>query len=258
MNTQAEIDDFVLNGHLYYIPHVSLDCAIFGYHDQQLKLLLIKHKAIDGWCLPGGYIKRTEKLVEAANRNVKERTGIDNLFLQQFKTFGDPNRARMDEFDEEKWFEATGIRITKDNWLIDQTISIGFYAITDFSKTELQKDMLIEDCAWFDINELPKLEFDHDEMVSEALHAMRVQLYHYPIGINMLPEKFTLSEIHALYETLLGKKLDVSNFPKKLIALGLLKKLDEKRSIGAHRSPHLYVFDKEKYSQALKDGVVLS
>ena len=258
MNTQAEIDDFVLNGHLHYIPHVSLDCAIFGYHDQQLKLLLIKHKAIDGWCLPGGYIKRTEKLVEAANRNVKQRTGIDNLFLQQFKTFGDPNRARMDEFDEEKWFEATGIRITKDNWLIDQTISIGFYAITDFSKTEMQKDMLIEDCAWFDINELPKLEFDHDEMVSEALHAMRVQLYHYPIGINMLPEKFTLSEIHALYETLLGKKLDVSNFPKKLIALGLLKKLDEKRSIGAHRSPHLYVFDKEKYSQALKDGVVLS
>jgi len=258
MNTQAEIDDFVLNGHLHYIPHVSLDCAIFGYHEQQLKLLLIKHKAIDGWCLPGGYIKRTEKLVEAANRNVKERTGIDNLFLQQFKTFGDPNRARMDEFDEEKWFEATGIRITKDNWLIDQTISIGFYAITDFSKTDLQKDMLIEDCAWFDINELPKLEFDHDEMVSEALHTMRVQLYHYPIGINMLPEKFTLSEIHALYETLLGKKLDVSNFPKKLIALGLLKKLDEKRSIGAHRSPHLYVFDKEKYSQALKDGVVLS
>jgi len=258
MNTQAEIDDFVLNGHLHYIPHVSLDCAIFGYHDQQLKLLLIKHKAIDGWCLPGGYIKRTEKLVEAANRNVKERTGIDNLFLQQFKTFGDPNRARMDEFDEEKWFEATGIRITKDNWLIDQTISIGFYAITDFSKTELQKDMLIEDCAWFDINELPKLEFDHDEMVSEALHTMRVQLYHYPIGINMLSEKFTLSEIHALYETLLGKKLDVSNFPKKLIALGLLKKLDEKRSIGPHRSPHLYVFDKEKYRQALKDGVVLS
>jgi hypothetical protein len=74
----------------------------------------------------------------------------------------------------------------------------------------------------------------------------------------MLPEKFTLSEIHALYETLLGKKLDISNFPKKLIALGLLKKLDEKRNIGAHRSPYLYMFDKAKYEQALKDGVVLS
>jgi 8-oxo-dGTP diphosphatase len=258
MKTQAEFEDFVHNGHLHYIPHVSLDCAIFGYHEQQLKLLLIKHKAINGWCLPGGYIKRTEKLVEAANRNVKERTGIDNLFLQQFKTFGDPDRARITEFDEELWFEATGIRIAKDSWLIDQTISIGFYAITDFSKTVLQTDIMTIDCAWFDINELPKLEFDHDEMVKEALHTMRVQLYHYPIGYNMLPEKFTLAEIHALYETLLGKKLDVSNFPKKLMALGLLKKLDEKRNIGPHRSPHLYVFDKEKYEQALKNGVVLS
>ncbi|SHL92596.1 NUDIX hydrolase [Mucilaginibacter sp. OK098] len=258
MKTQAEFEDFVHNGHLHYVPHVSLDCAIFGYHEQQLKLLLIKHKAINGWCLPGGYIKRTEKLVEAANRNVKERTGIDNLFLQQFKTFGDPDRARLAEFDEEVWFKATGLRITKDSWLIDQTISIGFYAITDFSKTVLQTDIMTTKCAWFDINELPKLEFDHDEMVKEALHTMRVQLYHYPIGYNMLPEKFTLTEIHALYETLSGKKLDVSNFPKKLMALGLLKKLDEKRSIGPHRSPHLYIFDKEKYEAALKNGVVLS
>jgi hypothetical protein len=114
------------------------------------------------------------------------------------------------------------------------------------------------ECAWFDIDNLPRLEFDHDEMVKEALHVMRIQLYHYPIGFNMLAEKFTLSEIHALYETLLGKKLDISNFPKKLLTLGLLKKLDEKRSIGAHRSPHLYMFDKERYDNALKEGLVLS
>jgi hypothetical protein len=115
-----------------------------------------------------------------------------------------------------------------------------------------------ESCAWFDLDRLPKLEFDHNEMVREALHTMRIQLYHYPIGISLLPEKFTLSEIHSLYETLLGKKLDISNFPKKLIALGLLKKLDEKRNIGAHRSPHLYSFDKACYANALKEGLVLS
>jgi len=258
MKQEDELADFVLNGYKHYVPHVSLDCAIFGYHEQQLKILLIKHKAINGWCLPGGYIKRTEKLVEAANRNVRERTGLDNLFLQQFKTFGDPGRAGTEDFDAEKWFEVTGVRIDKNNWLIDQTISIGFYAITDFSKTELHADWYIEKCEWFDIDAIPHLEFDHDEMVKEALHTLRVQLYHYPIGYNMLPEKFTLTEIHALYETLLGKKLDISNFPKKLIALGLLKKLDEKRSIGAHRSPHLYMFDKEKYEQALLNGVVLS
>ncbi|RFZ83170.1 NUDIX hydrolase [Mucilaginibacter terrenus] len=258
MITQAEIDEFVLNGARIYIPHVSLDCAIFGYHEQQLKLLLIKHKAVDGWCLPGGYIKRTEKLADAAARNVKERTGVDGLFLQQFKTFGDPNRVKFEEIDEQLWYRIMGVKITKDNWLIDQTISVGFYAITDFSRTVLEPGFLAVECAWFDIDALPKLEFDHDEMVREALHTMRIQLYHYPIGYNMLPGKFTLSEIHALYQTMLGKKLDVSNFTKKLIALGLLKKLDEKRSIGAHRSPHLYSFVKERYEEALNEGIVLS
>lgn len=258
MQTEEEFRDFILNGHLYYIPHVTIDCAIFGYHAQQLKLLLIRHRNIDNWSLPGGYIKRAEKLVDAANRNIKDRTGVDNLFLQQFKTFGDPDRIQFDKFDKKKWLEVTGLPSWEGNWLINQTISVGFYAITDFSKTKLQTDISTEACAWFDINDLPPLEYDHDEMVREAMHTMRLHLYHYPIGLNMLPAKFTLSEIHALYETLLGKKLDVSNFPKKLIALKLLKKLDEKRSIGAHRSPHLYSFDKEMYELALKEGLVLS
>src|ERR1700722_1356011 len=151
MDTSEELRDFLLNGYRYYIPHVSLDCAIFGYHERQMKLLLIKPRLEERWCLPGGYIRRTEKLVEAAERNVRERTGIDNLFLQQFKTFGDPNRINLQFFDEERWQAATGIRITRDNWLIDQTISIGFYAITDFSLTVPQPDPLSDACAWFDI-----------------------------------------------------------------------------------------------------------
>jgi hypothetical protein len=150
------------------------------------------------------------------------------------------------------------IRMTRKSWLIDQTISVGFYSITDFEKSIPQPDFMSDECRWFDIGRVPKVEFDHKEMIREALHTMRVHLYHYPIGYNMLPEKFTLSEIHSLYETLLGKKLDISNFPKKLIALGLLKKLSEKRSIGPHRAPHLYKFDKAAYERALKEGVVLS
>ena len=258
MTEKEEMEDFVLNGYLTYIPHVSLDCAIFGYHERQLKLLLIKRTFLDRWCLPGGYIRRTEKLVEAAHRNVRERTGIDNLFLQQFKTFGGPSRYDVELFDQERWYAVTGISVPRDNWLLDQTISIGFYAITDFSLTVPHPDLFSDDCRWFDIDEVPPLEFDHDEMVREALHAMRIQVYHYPIGMSLLPEKFTLSEIHSLYETLLGKKLDVSNFPKKLVALGLLKKLEEKRNIGAHRSPHLYMFDKPRYEEALQEGLVLS
>ncbi|HEY5745557.1 MAG TPA: NUDIX domain-containing protein [Chryseolinea sp.] len=258
MESQAELVDFFKNGHKKYLPHVSIDCAIFGYHAQQLKLLLIKHRYVHGWCLPGGYIKRTETLVEAANRIVKERTSIGNLFLQQYKTFGDPDRSRYREFDADKFFEMTGIRIRNDNWLIDHTISIGFYAITDFSHAIPKPDIMSDECAWFDVDRLPKLEFDHDQMVVEALRTLRMQLYHCPIGYTMLPKKFTLGEIHALYQTLLGKKLDVSNFPKKLMALGLLKKLEERRSIGPHRSPHLYSFDKRKYDKALREGLALS
>ncbi|MGN8057662.1 NUDIX hydrolase [Pedobacter sp. 22163] len=258
MKTEEEFRDFILNGHQQYIPHVTIDCAIFGYYNQQLKLLLIKPRNINNWALPGGYIKRSEKLIEAADRTVKERTGIENLYLHQFKTFGGPDRIQFDKFDKAKWQEITGQQSWEGNWLFNPTVSIGYYAITDFSRSELQIDISTEECAWFDIDDIPALEYDHDEIVREALHSMRLHLFHYPIGINMLPEKFTLSEIHALYETLLGKKLDISNFPKKLIALNILRKLDEKRYIGAHRSPYLYSFNKQKYNLALKEGLVLS
>lgn len=255
---RKEIRDFILNGHKHYVPHVCIDCAIFGYHQQQLKILLLKNKAIDGFCLPGGYIKRTETLAAAAARIVKERTGIENLFLQQFKTFGDPGRNRIKEFDAAELAEITGVEIRKDSWFLDHTISIGFYAITDFSKAIPQPDFMSDNCSWFDVTGIPSLVFDHNEMLAEALHVLRVQLYHYPIGYNLLPQKFTLNEIHALYETILGKKLDISNFPKKLISLGVIKKLKEKRKIGAHRAPHLYKFDKAVYMRSLKNGMVLS
>ena len=258
MQTEEDFRDFILNGHLHYIPNIAIDCAIFGYQKHQLRLLLIRHRNMNRWSLPGGHVKRTEKLEEAAYRNVKIRTGLKNLFLQQFKTFGGPDRMKFDRFDKKKWTEITGLPSWEGNWLMDQTVTVGFYAVTDFSETVLQSDISIGECAWHDLANLPPLEFDHEDIVRDALHAMRLHLYHYPIGLNLLPEKFTLSEIHALYETLLEKKLDISNFQKKLITLGLLKKLDEKRSIGAHRSPHLYSFDKVRYELALKEGLVLS
>ena len=257
MKSQREIIDFIQHGYLQYVPHVSIDCAIFGYHERLLKILLINIKSVEGLCLPGGYIKRTETLTQAATRIVEERTGIQNLFLRQFKTFGDPGRAKIRQLSEKKISAITGVKMDKGNWLMDHTISIGFYAITDFSKVNPQPDFMSDFCGWQDIHRLPPLLFDHNEMVTEALHMMRLQLYHYPIGINLLPEKFTLTEIHALYETLLGKKLDIRNFPKKLIFLGIIKKLDEKLSIGPHRSPFLYKFDKARYNKALKEGIVL-
>jgi len=256
MDTQ-KIRDFFEKGYLEYRPNVTVDCAIFGYHEGELQVLLVKNKVITRWCLPGGYVRREENLDQAAARVTIERTGIGNLFLQQFKTFGEPKRTENHVFDSERFFELTGIRVDKNSWLYGETISIGFYAITDIRNAKPEADFLSSECAWFSVDKLPKLGFDHAEMVREALHMMRIHLYHYPIGKNLLPEKFTLKEIKQFYEVMSGKELHASNFPGKLLSLGLIVKTNEKRSIGAHRSPAYYKFDKRMYHEALKDGLVL-
>lgn len=258
MSTLKEVENFIVNGYKTYIPHVSLDCAIFGYHDHRLKILLSEIEGFDGLCLPGGYIKRTETLEDAANRIVKEKTAIAGLYLQQYKTFGDPDRVKWNEIDLEKLSKIPGFKKIKSSWLIDQTISVGYYAITDFSMVEPQPGFMSPSCKWYDIHKIPSLLFDHDQMMKDALHALRLQLYYHPIAEKLLPGKFTLTEIHAVYETLLNKKLDIRNFPKKLIFLGLITKLNETRNIGPHRAPFFYTFNKRKYSKALKEGVTLS
>jgi len=258
METLKEIEDFIANGYKTYIPHVSLDCAIFGYHDHELKILLSEIEGIEGYCLPGGYIKRRETLDEAANRIVKEKTAITGLYLQQYKTFGDPDRIKWNESEIDNFSKMPGYQHIRKSWLMDQTISIGYYAITDFSLVQPQPGFFGSSSAWFDLSDVPPLLFDHDQMVKESLQTLRAQLYYHPIVEKLLPKKFTLTEIHAVYETILGKELDIRNFPKKLIFLGLINRLNEKRNIGPHRAPFLYTFNKKIYTRALELGVTLS
>ena len=144
------------------------------------------------------------------------------------------------------------------HWLLQRTVSIWYYALIDFSKAEIKPDILYDEFNWQSVTELPDLLYDHSEVVEKALAAMRNQLYLQPIGYNLLPQKFTLPEIQILYETILGKKLHRRNFPNKLMSLGILVKLDEKKNIGQHRSPFLYKFDREKYEEALRNGIVLA
>jgi len=253
-----EVKDFIANGYKTFIPHVSIDCAIFGYHDHQLKILLSQIEGIDGLCLPGGYIKRIETLDEAANRIVEEKTSITGLYLQQYKTFGDPDRIKWNDPAIEKLSKIPALSKIKSSWLMDQTISIGYYAITDFSLVMPRPGFMSPSCEWYDIDKVPSLLFDHDQMLKDALQTLRSQLYYHPIAEKLLPKKFTLTEIHAVYESILGKTLDIRNFPKKLIFLGLINKLNEKRNIGPHRAPFLYIFNKKKYKKALELGVRLS
>jgi 8-oxo-dGTP diphosphatase len=253
--------DFILNGHEQYMPYLSLDCAILGYHEQQLKILLVRYPSLEQWGLPGGYIRHEEPLGTAANRILEQTTGLKNLFLQQFHTFGDtPYRVHnrtIQDLEQMVQSDLLGITIPKDNWLLGRQISVGYYALVNFHEVTVRTDTFFEEYRWWDIDQVPELLFDHNDMISKALQTIRLQLYHQPIGASLLPQKFTLPEIHFLYETLLGKELDRRNFPKKLFALGLLKKLDERRHIGAHRSPYLYEFDKINYEKALEEGIVL-
>lgn len=257
MNSQEEVHNFVVNGHKIYLKHLSLDCVIFGYHEHQLKILLLKHKG-GNWSLAGGFIKIEEPLQDAAARILKERTGLDKLFLQQFQTFGQPGRSVRTPEEIAALSAIAKAPIKPGHWLLERTLSLGYYAVTEYSKVTPIPDYFSERCEWCDIDNLPPMFFDHKQITLEALKALRLQIYHQPIGFNLLPEKFTLPEIHDLYETILGKTLDRRNFPKKLLALGLIKKLDEQKNIGAHRSPYLYKFDKRRYDKALKEGIVLA
>ncbi|MHB1921914.1 MAG: NUDIX hydrolase, partial [Chitinophagaceae bacterium] len=257
MENLEEFQHFFNEGYLDYRPCLTVDCAIFGYQENELQLLLVKNKVVTLWCLPGGYIRKEESLDQAATRITEERTGIGNLFLKQFKAFGNPGRNNSrGNFDPEKLFELTKIRVAENSWLKGETVSIGYYAITDLINSKPKADQLSTECRWFSVNHLPKLGYDHDEMVREALYTIRMNLYHFPIGKNLLPPKFTLKEIRHFYEVMSGKQLNASNFPNKLITLGLIVKLDEKRNIGAHRSPAYYKFDEAVYENALKEGLV--
>jgi ADP-ribose pyrophosphatase YjhB (NUDIX family) len=252
-----EIQHFFEKGFLEYRPNLTVDCAIFGYQDGELKLLLEKNKLVTMWCLPGGYVRKDEKLDQAAARTTFERTGIENLFLKQFKTFGDPGRNNSGVFDVDMLFELTGAKLDENSWLNGETTSVGFYAITDIVNSKPKASVLSYECRWFSVDDLPGLAYDHSEMAKEALDTMHLHLYHFPVGKSFLPAMFTLKEIKLFYEVMSGKALHASNFPGKLLSLGLIEKTEEKKSIGAHRSPTYYQFNGVAYEKALKEGMVL-
>jgi ADP-ribose pyrophosphatase YjhB (NUDIX family) len=257
MKELEKLRDEILNGHNYFLRNVSIDNIIFGYHEKQLKVLLQRPKGMSKWTLSGGYIMRTETIEKAAERIATERTGLKDLYLKQFKAFGSPSRT-SDPVSAKLLIELTGAGIDETSWIFDYFVSLGFYTLTEFEKVKPTGGLNTEECQWWDISELPALLFDHESMIGEALKSLRLDIYHYPIGYELLPAKFTLPEITSLYETILGKELDDRNFAKKLLATGIIDKLNERKYIGPHRSPFLYVFNKIRYNEALKNGMVLA
>ncbi|MGZ3901587.1 MAG: NUDIX hydrolase [Bacteroidia bacterium] len=255
MDQEAK-QDFIID-ESEYLRNVAVDNVILGYHEKELKVLLQRPFALGKWTVTGGYIKRTESIEEAANRIAFGRTGLKDLFLQQFRSFGSPQRAIDSSFNAEVISKSTGIEIPADSWIFDYFVSVAFYTLTEFSKVRVEKAEFEAACQWWPVNELPPMMFDHELIIKEALKALRLHIAHYPIGYELLEEKFTLPEIHSLYETILAKSLDDRNFTKKLLATGIIVKLNEKRKISGHRPPYLYKFNKEKYDEGLNSGVEL-
>jgi len=226
-----------------YIPHISIDCVVFGFHNSSLKVLLLKIKDQEVWGLPGGYMGKQEAINDAASRILKERTGARDIYLQQFRVFTDLNRSEgfFEEYDNTLWHKQ-------------RFISVGFYALVNYIDVVPVTDPFSDTCEWVDIDSIPEMMMDHRAIFDKALITLRKELNYKPIGDKLLQDKFTMPELQKLYEIILGKKLNRGNFYRKMIGYDILDKQDESRKGGAHKSPNLYKFNPEKYTAALKDG----
>jgi 8-oxo-dGTP diphosphatase len=233
-----------------FIHQLSIDCVIFGYKDNQINVLIPKIGFGDKlWSLCGGFIKQDESIDAAAQRILEERTGLKDIFLEQFRVFGKPERSNLDilnlpNVEKNKIFERDLIAEKNLDWLAKRFVSIGYYALVDINKVNPQRGELDESIAWYSLNELPQMIMDHNEMVSYALETLRQNLDQRLIGFNLLPETFTMKEVQELYEAVYDKPFARNNFQKKILDLDVLERLEKKFTGAANKAPYLYRFKK--------------
>jgi len=226
-----------------FLPGISVDTVIFGFHDKRLMVLLLQYKNTNAFALPGGFIMKKENANDAAQRVLKDRTGLPNIYLEQFYTFADISRHDTSFFRE--IMKARGLKPSKDHFLLNRFISIGYYALVDFTKAIPATDLLADECKWYDLKKLPPLIQDHRIIINKALDTLREDLDKKLVGFNLLPETFTISDLQNLYETILDTKFLRTSFQRKMLNLGILKMVDKKMTGAAHKAPYLYKFSSE-------------
>jgi len=227
-----------------YLPGLAIDAVIFGFHDKQLKVLLLAYKNTSLYALPGGFIHDYEDVNEAARRVLFDRTGLKNIFLDQFYVFGD--RSRHDPEPLKKIMSVRGTTPPADHWLLKRFVSIGYYALVDFTKAIPTPDSISDSCCWYGLDDLPVLMQDHQLIIKKALETLRVNLDQKLIGFNLLTEDFTMGDLQSLYETVLNKKLIRAAFQRKMLSLGILERIAKKFTGGAHKAPYVYRFISDK------------
>ena len=228
-----------------YIDGVSVDCVMFGFHDYQLKVLLLKQPKALAWSLPRGPVRRSEMITDAAVKMLYATTGLGDVFVQQFQTFSRPENRR------ESQSMQIGNAASGSPDIVPSLITVGFYALVDFERVRPSVEGTFQ---WCEIADLPDLLFDHHDVIESALLALRKDLRYLPIA-KLLPGKFTLRDMQKLYETILNRTFDRRNFHKLLMRYDFLTKLPEKKTGSQNKSPHLYSIDFEKYESALQDGI---
>ena len=213
---------------------ITIDCVIFGFDKGNLEVLLVQHGegiSKGKWGLPGGWIYKIESTDDAAHRLLNELTGLDNIYLEQLKAFGDPNRFPL-----------------------RRVITIGYYALVKKEDYNIKAGFTASDAKWYKINAIPDLIYDHNEILGYSLKQLRNRVRQAPIGFNLLREKFTLLQLMHLYEEILGIEMDKSNFRRKILHMKLLVALDEKQQDVSHRAAQLYRFDAEIYKKLTEKG----
>lgn len=221
--------------HRHPRPALTVDCVVFGLDEANLKVLLIQ-RGLEPfrrkWALPGGFVHVDEDLDQAAMRELREETGLDRVFLEQLRAFGAPERDPR-----------------------ERVVTVAYYALVKLLDHRVQAATDARDAGWFAIDELPPLAFDHSEIVAAALARLRDKVRYQPIGFELLPPKFTLSQLQHLYEVVLERPLDKRNFRKKVLSFELLEQLDEVEQDVAHRAARLYRFDERRYKKLAKQGL---
>ena len=218
----------------YPRPALTVDGVVFGFDADELKVLLIQ-RALDPfkgkWALPGGFVREDETLDDAVRRELLEETGLGDVFLEQLYTFGALNRDPR-----------------------ERVVSVAYYALVKLSDHNAKAATDAANAQWFPVSQVPQLAFDHADIVALALTRLQGKVRYQPIGFELLPPKFTLSELQHLYEAILGAELDKRNFRKKVLGFGLLVALNETQMSGRHRPAQLFRFDADKYEKLKKRG----
>ncbi len=227
-----------------YLKHIAYDSVIFGFSGEKLKILIMKYHNTGLFALPGGFVKNDEDLNDAVRRGLKERTGLDDIYLEQFYAFGSVARYKPEIM--ETIMKANNQALEEHSWLLDRFISVAYYALINYEDVVPTPDALSDSCDWYDVDDLPNLMLDHLDIVKKALQTLRDNLERKLVGTNLLPQLFTMKELQMVYEAILGEKLHRGTFQRKILSLGLLKRHEKQYSGAAHKAPFLYSFEQKK------------